>query len=129
MEACHSNTSTSIQTFAGRLDDAVGDSGGGESGGGREGRKRGKGETEGDGGKREKGQKGGRRGGGGQGVEQKQGEEQKEGERGRGGSEERILLASLQLSTLRGSSGLFPSSSSAVIGRGSFSNGFKYENK
>ena len=126
MEACHSNTSTSIQTFAGRLDDAVGDSGGGESGGGREGREE-RERRDGRGwGKREKGQKGGRRGGGGQ------GEEQKEGERGRGGSEERILkilLVSLQLSTLRGSSGLFPSSSSAVIGRGSFSNGFKYENK
>lgn len=94
---------------------------------GEKGGKRGRGETEGDG---ERGRRDRKEGGEVDRGKNRRG--RREGERGRGGSEERILkilLVSLQVSTLRGSSGLFPSSSSAVIGRGSFSNGFKYENK
>ena len=66
-----------------------------------------------------------------------------EGERGsregkgsgmeKGGGEEMITCqnrnAKLDVHTLRGSSGLLPSSNSAVISRGSFSNGFRKEKR
>ena len=54
---------------------------------------------------------------------------------GRGGKEEEEMItcqnrnAKLDVHTLRGSSGLLPSSNSAVISRGSFSNGFRNEKR